>query len=296
MDESFRKVRFEIPLRLPVSGVKVRSGYLIEGPAGWGEYSPLPSWDDARRQLALEAALEAASNSFESLGADCRRQIPVNVMVPEIDPASAEAVVGEMLDTTGCTTVKVKVGDEDGLDRLMAVKQAVGGRGVSIRADAGGVWDLDTASSFIAKARSVDLELIEDPVADLEDMAFLRRRCDLRLAAEKSIGSLEDARRLRLLEAADVVVLKPQRLGGIRRACEIAEAAGVAAVASSALETSVGLAAVLALAAALGDSGLAHGVGTAVLLERDVSSNPLVPREGTLRVTRPRPDSIQSRS
>jgi O-succinylbenzoate synthase len=78
----------------------------------------------------------------------------------------------------------------------------------------------------------------------------------------------------------------------VRAALAAAGEAGVPAIASSALETSVGLAAVLALAAALPDSPYAHGCGTALLLESDVTRDPLVPVDGTLRPRRVVPDRV----
>ena len=87
-------------------------------------------------------------------------------------------------------------------------------------------------------------------------------------------------------------VIKPQRIGGARAALDAAEEAGVPAIASSALETSVGLAMVVAVAAALPDAPFAHGVGTAGLLERDVTSQPLVPVDGVIEPRRVVPDLV----
>ena len=137
-----------------------------------------------------------------------------------------------------------------------------------------------------------DIELVEDPVASLEELATLRGRAGMPVAAESCIRTTADARRLRQLEAADVIVLKPQRIGGVREALRAAEESGVPAIASSALETSVGLAAVVALAASLPDAPFAHGAGTALLLASDVVSDPLVPIDGWLD---PAPPSVDMR-
>jgi O-succinylbenzoate synthase len=81
-----------------------------------------------------------------------------------------------------------------------------------------------------------------------------------------------------------------QPLGGVRAALRVVEAAGVPAVVSSLYETSVGLAAGVALAAALPDLPFACGLGTAGLLAGDVVAEPLLPRGGMLPVRRPEPD------
>ncbi|MEA2702285.1 MAG: o-succinylbenzoate synthase, partial [Actinomycetota bacterium] len=92
------------------------------------------------------------------------------------------------------------------------------------------------------------------------------------------------------LLAADVVVLKVQPLGGVAAALAVADAAGVPALVTSMYETSVGLAAGLALAAALPVLPYACGLGTASLLAADVVVDPLLPVGGVLAVRRPVPD------
>ena len=280
-----RRVPFSLRLRVPVGNVAERSGWLVEGPAGWGECSPLPSWSEAERIAAEEAADEAAGETFPR---PARGTVEVNAMVPRVAPALAGALAIE----SGCRTVKVKVGDADGEARVDAVRSALGSPG-KIRLDANGAWrDVDEALAAIRSYERFGIELVEDPVEWLEDLARLRRVSPVPVAAEMSVRTVEDARRLRELDAADAVVIKPQRIGGVRRALEAAEEAGVPAIASSALESSVGLAAVLAVAAALPASTFAHGVGTALLLEGDVTSSPLLPRDGALEPARVVPDLL----
>jgi O-succinylbenzoate synthase len=163
---------------------------------------------------------------------------------------------------------------------------------VRLRLDANGAWDVATAEAALRRLAVHGIELVEDPVAGLEELASLRRRSPVPVAAEMCVRTVADAARLRALDAADAVVLKPQRIGGVAAALAAAAAAGVPAIASSALETSVGLAAVLALAAALPESPVAHGAGTALLLAEDVTSDPLIPVEGRLRPRRVVPDAV----
>jgi O-succinylbenzoate synthase len=284
-----RRIPFAVRLRMPVEGVAVRSGWLIEGPAGWGECSPLPSWSAAERAAAERSALEAASWPFP---AAVRDVVAVNALIPRVCPTDAAALTL----ASGCRTVKVKVGDEDGVARASAVRDALGPSG-RLRLDANGRWpDPDTALAALRTFAGLDVELVEDPVASLEDLRVVRRGSPCPVAAEMSVRTIEDARRLRALEAADAVVIKPQRIGGVRASLDAAEAAGVPAIASCALETSVGLAAVLAVAAALSDAPFAHGIGTALLLLNDVTGDPLIPHQGTLRPRRVVPDVALERS
>jgi len=131
---------------------------------------------------------------------------------------------------------------------------------------------------------------VEQPVASLDDLALVRRRVDVALAADECMRSVADATRLRSLGAADAVVLKVQPLGGVRAALDVAEAAGVPAIPTSMMETSVGIAAGVALAAALPELPYACGLATATMLRSDVTRDPLVPIDGMVPVRRVSPD------
>ena len=280
-----KRVPFTVRLRVPVGRVVDRHGWLVEGPAGWGECSPLPSWSDEERAAAERSAEEAATQPFPG---GARARVEVNAMIPRVGPELAAALAIE----SACRTVKVKVGDPEGEARVEAVRAALGSP-ARIRLDANGAWqDVDEALGAIRSYERFGIELVEDPVETLENMARVRRASPVPVAAEMSVRTVGDARRLRELDAADVVVIKPQRIGGVGAALAAAEEAGVPAIASSALESSVGLAAVLAVAAALPASTFAHGVGTALLLEDDVTSSPLLPEGGVLEPRRVVPDLL----
>jgi O-succinylbenzoate synthase len=137
------------------------------------------------------------------------------------------------------------------------------------------------------------LEYAEQPCATLDELAELRRHTDIPVAADESIRRAEDPLRVRAAGAADIVMVKVQPLGGVRAALAVAEACGLPAVVSSAVDTSVGLAAGVALAAALPDLPYACGLGTMSLLAGDVTGCPLVPEGGELPVRRPAVDLEQ---
>ena len=250
---------------------------LVQGPAGWGECSPLPGYP-SDPAVCRRAAEEAATVGFPP---GVRSHIPVNVLV---DGAFAIAEIRAF------PAVKVKVRDAASVSLVAAVRDAVG-PSTALRVDANGAWDVDTAVHMIGLLARYDLEYVEQPVASLDDLALVRRRVDVLIAADECIRSLADARRLRALGAADVIVLKQQPLGGVRAALEVAEAAGVPAVVSSMMETSVGIAAGVALAAALPDLPYACGLATASMLAGDVTRDPLVPVDGMLPVRAVAPDA-----
>ena len=179
----------------------------------------------------------------------------------------------------------------DDLARVEAVRDALGPDGL-IRVDANGAWDVDEAVRAIAALDRAagGLEYVEQPVASVEDLAVVRRRVGVPIAADESIRRAEDPYRVRDLEAADIAVLKVQPLGGVRACLRIAEDIGMPVVVSSAVESSVGIAAGVALAAALPELHHACGLATIQLLTDDVAVEPMLPVDGMLAVTRPELD------
>jgi O-succinylbenzoate synthase len=158
-----------------------------------------------------------------------------------------------------------------------------------VRVDANGGWTVDEAVANIPllDRAAGGLEYVEQPVASVEDLALVRRRVDVPIAADESIRRAEDPYRVRDLEAADIAVLKVQPLGGVRACLRIAEDIGLPVVVSSAIETSVGIAAGVALAAALPELPHACGLATVQLLAGDVTDDSLLPVDGMLPVCRP---------
>lgn len=281
---------FAIPLTTRFRGIDVREGVLLRGDAGWGEFSPFLEYDAATARPWLATAREAADEGWP---APVRETIPVNVTVPACDPARAREIVRA---SNGCRTAKVKVAERgqsaaDDQARLEAVRDALGPDGL-IRVDANGGWDVDAAVANIPllDRAAGGLEYVEQPVTSVEDLAVVRRRVGVPIAADESIRRAEDPYRVRDLDAADIAVLKVQPLGGVRACLRIAEDIGLPVVVSSALETSIGIAAGVALAAALPDLQHACGLATVQLLAGDVVSDPLLPVDGALPVRRPGAD------
>jgi O-succinylbenzoate synthase len=275
---------FAIPLTSPFRATPVRTGLLVRGPVGWGEWSPFAGYGPELTARWWRAAVEAATAPWPR---PVRAEVPVNAIIPAVPPERAH----ELTRAAGCATAKVKVGDDGDIARVEAVRDAIGSTG-RLRIDVNGTWDVDTAVTRLRRLARYDLEYVEQPVADLADFARLKARVDVPLAADESVRLAPDPLHVPGIDAADVVILKVQPLGGVWRCLEIAEACDRPAVVSSAVETSVGLAAGLALAAALPELDHACGLGTLALLAGDVSDQPLVPVDGYLAVRRPAPDAV----
>jgi O-succinylbenzoate synthase len=281
---------YRLPLRTRFRGIDVRDGLLVRGPAGWGEFSPFWEYGPEESRRWWAAACEAATEGWP---APLRDRVPVNVTVPAVDAERAHGIVR----ASGCRTAKVKVAEPgqtaaDDRARVEAVRDALGPGG-AIRVDANAAWDVDTAAARIAELdRMAGLEYVEQPCATVDELAALRRRIDVRIAGDEVVRRAADPLRVDLREACDVVVLKVQPLGGVRAALRVAEAHGLPCVVSSALESSVGIAAGVALAAALPELPFACGLATVALFTDDVTSAPLLPVDGALPVVRPEPDRL----
>lgn len=275
----------QIPMRVRFRGVTVREAALIRGPKGWGEFAPFPEYDDVESSRWLEAAIEAGWVGWPD---PVRGAVQVNATVPAVP---AGEVAGILARYDGCATAKVKVaevgqGVEDDLDRVAAVRDVMG-PAARIRVDANGGWTVAGATDALRRLAAYGLEYAEQPCATVEELAALRvalarNGIDVLVAADESIRRASDPMRVVREEAADVIVVKVAPLGGVRSALAIAGECGLPAVVSSALDTSVGIRAGLALAAALPELPFACGLSTVELLAGDVTNDSLVPRAGSI--------------
>jgi len=274
-----------IPMRVRFRGLNVREVALVHGPKGWGEFGSFPEYDDLESSRWLAAALEAGWLGWP---APVRDSVTVNATVPAV-PAND---VGDILARyDGCSTAKVKVAErgqrlEDDVDRVAAVREVMG-RQARIRVDANGGWTVGEASDALRRLSVYGLEYAEQPCASVEELAALRvalvrNGIDVLVAADESIRKASDPMRVVREEAADVIVVKVAPLGGVRAALAIAQECGLPTVVSSALDTSVGIRAGLALAAALPELTFACGLGTVELMAGDVTDNSFVPVSGSI--------------
>jgi O-succinylbenzoate synthase len=279
--ESARVV--SLPMVTRFRGVDVREAVLLEGPHGWTEFSPFVEYDDAEAATWLAGAVDFG---WRPRPTAVRDAVWVNATVPAVD---ADAVPAVLARFDGCRTAKVKVAERgqslaDDVARVRAVRDAMGPEG-RIRVDANGGWNLDEAEHAVHALAPFDLEYVEQPCLPLEELAELRARIaylGIPVAADESVRRSDDPLRVARAGAADLLIVKAQPLGGVHRALEIVAAAGLPAVVSSALDTSVGLAMGVALAASLPQLDYDCGLGTAALFRDDIGDPPLIPRDGML--------------
>ena len=279
-----------IPLRTRFRGIDHREIAYLTGPSGYGEFAPFLEYEPPEASRWLASAIEAAYDGWPTA---VRTTVAVNATVPAVDAADVPAVLARY---DGCTTAKVKVAESghhpaDDLARVAEVRNVLGADGL-IRVDANGGWSVEQAAASLERLAPYGMEYAEQPCATVEELVELRtllvhRGVDVRIAADESIRKADDPLRVARLGAADIAVIKVAPLGGVRAALSVARECGLPVVVSSALDSSVGIAAGLALAAALPSLEHACGLGTVELLEGDVTTDRLVPVAGSLEVRRP---------
>jgi o-succinylbenzoate synthase len=274
-----------LPMRVRFRGIMVREVALIDGPAGWGEFGAFLEYEPPEAAHWLAAGIEAA---YRGPPPTRRDRIPINATVPAIPALEVPKVLARFPDVR---TAKVKVAEPgqtlvDDVDRVEVVRALV----PTVRVDANGGWTVDEA---VAAARALTasgpLEYIEQPCKTVEELAEVRRRVDVPVAADESIRKADDPLGVVRAGAADIAVLKVAPLGGVRTLLTIAEQIDIPVVVSSALDSAVGIATGLQAAAALPELDHACGLGTGALLMDDVAE-PMVPVDGYLPVRPVAPD------
>lgn len=240
--------------------------------------------DEALEQVALGGA---ASDTIPAVG---RSSVAVNATVGVADPREA-AVTASRGVAAGFTCLKLKVGVETTqalLERVGAVRSAIGPT-IRLRLDANAGWDFAGALERLSELVALDIEYVEQPLArsDLDGHAALRRATAVPIALDESADSAEAVARILDARAADVLVIKPARVGGpcaVRAIAARAVEAGVPVVISTFFETGIGLYAALRAAAALPIVGRerAHGLATAGMLVHDLLATPLSVADGRM--------------
>ncbi|MGA4669435.1 o-succinylbenzoate synthase [Propionibacteriaceae bacterium Y1923] len=280
-------VVYEIPMTTRFRGITARRGMVLRSPLGWVEWSPFEEYGFAEAARWWQAAEAAATRGFPD---PVRDRVEVNVTVPAEPAEAAHARVRG----SGCRTAKVKVaepsqGMAEDIARVEAVRDALGPGG-RLRLDANGAWTPSQSLTMINELRRFDLEYVEQPCRTVEELARLRHELARRgwqvpIAADESIRRAGDPERVAELGAADIAVIKVQPLGGVQACLDLGERLGLPLVVSSALETSIGLRAGLALAAALPDLPHACGLNTTALLAADLTTASLREVDGAIAVS-----------
>jgi L-alanine-DL-glutamate epimerase-like enolase superfamily enzyme len=290
--------------------VRVRD---VDGVVGLGEAVPLSlrggvgltevvreleGWGEEQRTAGLSAPSLCAVTTAKAdlLG---RRQgdqggredeaVPCNATLVASEP-KAVAADAERWARDGFTTFKLKLGAESvkaddmrqvprtrvgDVEQVRAVREAVGSE-ARIRVDVNAAWDLETAKRLLGELEPYGIELAEQPVGTLEEMAELAAATSIPLAADESVASLEEAERAASMGACSYTGIKLSKVGGPEAALAIADV--LPAFITSALDGPVGITAGAQVALSLAETAhperlhLAHGLATQRLFAETIAS------------------------
>lgn len=274
-------------------GLSHREALIFKGTKRWAEFSPFIEYSDQEATSWLAAALSFANQDLPQLQ---RESVGVNATLPAVSPDRVEVVLSKFGEFS---TVKIKVGEigqtlTDDIARVLKV--TISYPNARIRLDANGNLSPEQALELLAHIPLERLDYFEQPCASIKELVELRTTIkhlglNVLIAADESIRKASDPIEVAQRQAADIVMLKVQPLGGIERGLEIARQTGLRAVVSSALETSIGLSQGAFLAAALPELDFDCGLGTLSLMESDITLEPLRPVAGRITPREIEPDA-----
>ncbi|MFM1777442.1 MAG: hypothetical protein RL741_60 [Actinomycetota bacterium] len=297
-----QSVPFSLDLTNEFRGIKVRTGALISGSTGWGEFAPFPEYGDAIAARWLAGALEAAFGKFPER---VRASVPVNAIIPILGRAETISAVESAVTNYGMTTFKLKVGGAaeslaDDLERCKIVRTILDELGVvgKIRIDVNGSWSVAQALESLQQIVQIvgELDYVEQPCTEIKELLNLRNEMSnwsvpVQIAVDESIRMSTQIDIESLQEIADLVVIKAIPLGGVQRSLDLINEIGLPTVISGSLDSSVGLSSAIALAAAVPELYGACGLGTGTLFAQDLVTPTTVPSNGELPVRRSSPDA-----
>ena len=270
-----------LPTKTNFRGINLREVALFQGPQGWAEFSPFLEYSDEESSHWLACAIEAATQAPPRL---YRSSIAVNATLPALNGESEIAKI--LAGFPGCTTIKIKVGtnEEEDLARIATVRKL--NPQAKIRIDVNGLWSVDQASKFLE--RCGEIEYVEQPCASVEELRELKSRIDVKIVGDEILRKSTNPFEIDLDGAIDIVMLKVQPLGGIKKAHALATHHKLPVVVSSALESAIGINYGLTLAASFQEMHFDCGLATGSLLASNVAELAIV--DGNMKITRLEPN------
>jgi len=270
-----------LPTKTNFRGINIREVALFKGEHGWAEFSPFLEYEDAECAPWLACAIEAATQPRPKL---FRNTINVNGTIPAIND---EKEISQIVDLfPGVKSFKIKVGDDTDLDLARINRVRALSPDSTIRVDVNGAWTVDQAVSFLKVAG--ELEYIEQPCASIEELRELKKRIDTKIAGDEVLRKATDPFALDLSGAVDILMLKVQPLGGIKRTHDLIDHHQLPVVVSSALESAIGIDYGLVLAGSIENLEYGCGLATGSLLAKDVADIPII--KGQMKISSPTPN------
>ena len=281
-----------LPTKTNFRGINIREVALFQGEAGWGEFSPFLEYQPSECIPWLQSAIESATKPWPELH---RNKVKVNGTIPALNtPSDIERIVETF---PGVNTFKVKVGDNLSEDIARLAKVRSLRPKAKLRIDVNGSWSVATA---ITNLRAIyenlgEIEYVEQPCQSVEELRELKAKLkvNIPIAGDEVLRKSADPFKVDLSGAVDILALKVQPLGGIVRAHKLAEHHNLPIVISSALESAVGIANGLALAASFKEINFDCGLATGSLLSANIGDLPIVDGEIEVKRIEPKFDGLE---
>ena len=281
-----------LPTKTNFRGINIREVALFQGEAGWGEFSPFLEYQPSECIPWLQSAIESATKPWPELH---RNKVKVNGTIPALNtPSDIERIVETF---PGVNTFKVKVGDNLSEDIARLAKVRALRPKAKLRIDVNGIWSVATA---ITNLRAIyenlgEIEYVEQPCQSVEELRELKAKLkvNIPIAGDEVLRKSADPFKVDLSGAVDILALKVQPLGGIVRAHKLAEHHNLPIVISSALESAVGIANGLALAASFKEINFDCGLATGSLLSANIGDLPIVDGEIEVKRIEPKFDGLE---
>ncbi|SCX02492.1 o-succinylbenzoate synthase [Candidatus Aquiluna sp. UB-MaderosW2red] len=282
-----------IPMLTTFRGLAFREMLIFRGSERFSEFSPFLEYEDQESAIWLKSSLSWANDPLPKA---IRSKIPINATLPAVSADQVERVLQGFGDFE---SVKIKVAEtgqdfSQDLERIHKVRELY--PTAKFRIDANGGYSVAQALELAKLMAGSNLEYLEQPVATIPEMVELhdliaKADLEVKIAADESIRKAQDPLEVARLGACDIAVIKVAPMGGVEKALEIANKSGLEIVVSSALESSIGIAQGLALAASIPTLNYPCGLGTLNLMAGDIVKNPLRTQNGFLEFDVPEIDS-----
>jgi len=235
--------------------------------------SSLPSLSFGIEQAVISLLIKRGELS--SLLANSK-PIEVNGLVG-IEPKDVALKKVDDLLIKGFKTIKIKIGENNFEDDIKLIKTITDriDDSIKIRIDVNGNWDYEKAEQAVTILDSTKIELIEQPVNNINELVMLSDFSPIPIAVDEAIKSSADARNIIEKSNIQIIILKPSILGGIIETITLiksAERLGKKIIISSAFESVVGRSALMLLASLI-TGNHAHGLNTATYLAEDFASD-----------------------
>lgn len=232
----------------------------VSAPARCAVAIALADLEAKRQELPLWQLLEPAA---EPRSLRCNATITAGPVAEVI--AQCEAWAADGFDV-----FKLKAGPQEAVPLSAAVRAALG-TDASIRLDANGSWG-EHAAGLLADLEPVGVELVEEPVTGLLELASLSQGTEIPLVADESVNDVVDAANAAFEDACTAATVKLTKIGGL----DVSLGGYLPTYLSSALDGPVGIAAAAHAAQTLDPGlpwpGVAHGLATERLFAETLSA------------------------